>query len=302
MRKKYALVERYIRNEKTDCLPGTREQIEYKLSGILEELEEKFGVKIGERGVTGLDGLVVSDWRGMIAEKYKPASFNNAIMMLKPFLRWLSTTGLTPSDYGVGLRPAKIPSVEMLPMDQRPKDKYLTHDQAKSLLECATGRNRLRDRAIIALILYTGLRTCEVASLNVGAFRGPQAKRGVMEVRRKGGMYKNVPIPDACYPYIDAYLDSREPLLDTDPLFVTRFGGRCNEHDLYRAISSKQKGVGDLATGGHALRHTFVSEIEKIGGAGVARDLANHHSLAVTNRYTHTTAEQRASAAQALAW
>ena len=52
--------------------------------------------------------------------------------------------------------------------------------------------------------------------------------------------------------------------------------------------------------GCHAFRHTFVSAVEKKGGSAVARDLANHKSLVITNRYDHSTAGQRRQAVDAL--
>lgn len=302
MKKVYEIVERYVRNECGDKAPNTRNQMVTMISTALSELERDHGVKVNGMSVEGLNGLVLSDWKGQMTNKRKPATVNCYIAMMRPFLRWLHATGIVERDWCGSLKTMKLPSVESLPEAERPKEKYLTHKEAHDLLDSGAGYNSKRDRAIIALILYTGLRTEELCSLNVGAFYGPHAVYGEIEVKRKGGNYKKIPIPDAYYPYITAYLNERRDKDNEDaPLFTTTRGTRCNRVQIWYALSRKQKAEG-VATGGHALRHTFVSEVEKLGGAGIARDLANHSSLAITNRYVHTTETQRHDAVAGLKW
>ena len=65
--------------------------------------------------------------------------------------------------------------------------------------------------------------------------------------------------------------------------------------------TEKEKKLG-MQTGVHILRHSFVSNIEKNAGAGAARDLANHKSLAITNRYDHTSPQDRREAVGKLDW
>ena len=87
------------------------------------------------------------------------------------------------------------------------------------------------------------------------------------------------------------------------PLFITLNGTPCNRQQLYYSLRNRQKkvtGGDEMQFGCHAFRHTFVSSVEKIGGGAVARDLANHKSLTITNRYDHSTAGQRRSAVDAL--
>lgn len=297
--KTYKLVERYVRNRMADKQPSTREQAVEKISRVLEELEQGYGVTVGEESVCGLTPLVMSDWQGARAAKSKPATVNCYVAMMKPFLRWLEEVGITPQDCSRPLRFLKIPNADELPEEERPKDKYLTHEQVEQLLSCPAGYNAKRDRAIMALILYSGLRSEEVSSLNIGDVL---KKRGELVVKRKGGHYKTVYVADDWYPYIADYLATRRDKDNPNaPLFTTSHGNRCTASRIYYALSFKQDKLG-LATGGHALRHTFVSEVEKLAGAGVARDLANHSSLVVTNRYTHTTKEQLRQAVGGLNW
>ena len=301
--KKYKLVERYVRNERADRAKNTQAQTLSQISLVLETLERDYGVTVGDESVSGLTPLVMSDWKGGFVRNHKPATTNVYIALLRPFLKWLYEIGLTERDRGTTLKSVRIPSYESLPEEERPKDKYMTHEEVEALLNTNKGKNRVRDRAIMTLFLYTGLRTEELCSLNLSDFIGPKAVRGEICVRRKGGMYKKIPVPEACYEAIERYLKTRDTADLTAPLFLTAKGVRCNRRQLYKSISYKQRSVSDrIAVGGHTLRHTFVSEIEKLGGAAVARDLANHSSLHITNRYDHTTESQRRAAANALSW
>lgn len=300
--KTYKIVERYVRNERTDKAENTKSQTLEQVSRVLETLEKDFGVKVHDDSVEGLSGLVLSDWKGMIASSHKPATTNVYICIMRPFLRWLYDIGSTERDLSTVLRTVKMPSIDEIPEEDRPVDKYLTHEQAQALLNSAAGYNKDRDRAIIALILYTGLRTQELCSLNIGNLVGSKAVHGEITVKRKGGKYKKVPVPDSYYPYLEAYLKTRPDATEDEPLFLTSHGKRCTRQQIWKALSMKQKSVGNIATGGHALRHTFVSEAMRLGGAAAARDLANHRTLGITNRYSHTTEDQRRSVVNAIAW
>jgi len=66
-------------------------------------------------------------------------------------------------------------------------------------------------------------------------------------------------------------------------LFTTAAGGHWNRHNLYRQMKA------EAGCRLHTLRHTFVSRLLARGvGASVARDLAGHSSIAVTDGYAHT--------------
>ena len=167
------------------------------------------------------------------------------------------------------------------------------------MLNVAGSNNKVRDRAIIALFLASGIRVSELCSLTIGSIL--DRPRGTIYLRRKGGAWKETEVADFAYAYIDKYLATRDLSDHSAPLFITRDGLPCNRTQVYKSLSHVQKRL-DVATGPHALRHTFVSAVEKTGGGAVARDLANHKTLAITNRYDHSNHEQRSAAVNALPW
>lgn len=300
MAKMHPIVDFYTESESRNVMATTNTERVKKLNLWLRMMEEDFGVEVLEEGFVGLTAPKLQRWYNKFADGRTMSTLNNYVCMINPFLRWCHRLRYTQEDFSNVLHTGRLPSYDELPEEERPMDKYLTHEQAEALLAVDAGCNRPRDRAIIALILYSGLRTEELCSLRVKDVVGKP--HGEIEVKRKGGHYRKVLVGEKAYEYLDAYLATRKDRYTEDsPLFMTERGNPCNPNQVYRALRKKQSTLG-LAVGGHALRHTFVSEIEKLGGAGIARDLANHHSLHVTNRYTHTTKQQREAAIQALNW
>ena len=278
---------------------STSEQCGEKLNLIFRHLSEKFGVQITDREIVGLDSVVLMNYYGWLAEERKMSTLNNYVSLLNPFLKCAYKSKWISEDLSTILTTHKLPSINKIPESER-VDKYLTKEQIATLLDQTPGRNRIRDRAIIALFLGSGLRVTEMCSLTIKTVM--DVPHGDIYVKRKGGEWVHMEISDYVYAYIEKYLETRTDTEDRDrPLFLTTHGNPCNRNQIYKAIAYKQKQVG-AATGPHALRHTFISEAEKIGGVGVARDLANHKSITITNRYDHTTHEQRQAAVNALPW
>ena len=304
-----AMIQFYAEDSVGRVLDTTAPQLAYKLELIFSDLEKGYGVRMAERSIDGLDGEVLKRWLSSLKKAHKPATVNNYVSILKPFLRWAyATTYRAPdgslrryvdADFSDSIHCVKVPDAEQLPPEQRPKDKYYTHEQVSSLLYTDSGRNRVRDRAIMAMILYGGFRVSEICALTIGqATRTP----GVITLRRKGGAWCDAEISPEAYEYLNAYLATRPDRDNPNaPLFLTSHGKPCTRQQIYKAFSHKQQALG-LATGPHALRHTAISEVANTCGAVAARDFANHKAMTVTNRYSHTTKEQRQAAANRLNW
>ena len=275
------------------------------LSRIFRQLAD-FGVTLNEESIDGLSGAALQRWLNAFKKDHKPSTVNNYVVTLNPFLRWAHT--IYPNgvgDFGNILKTIRLPSYDQLPDDQKPKEKYYSNEQIAELLRVPKpyldSPLKKRDRAIIATFVASGLRVSELCQLTIGSVM--DYKRGYVHVRRKGGVYKDVDIADFAYDYIEKYLQTRDDRNDhSRPLFVTIQGAPVNPNQIYQSLRTKQRKMPGMQIGSHAFRHTFVSSVEKIGGGAVARDLANHKSLAITNRYDHSTAEQRHNAVNALSY
>ena len=266
---------------------------------------ESFGVKLNEESIDGLSGASVQRWFNSAKKTLKPSTMNNYVVTLNPFFRWAHTIYPEIPDVSNVLKTVRLPSYEQIPDDEKPKDKYYSDEDIARLLEIPKRDSDLkkRDRAIIAMFIGTGLRASELCQLTVGSIRN--YKHGYVRVRRKGGAIKDVDVAEFAYGYVETYLKTRKGAKDTDPLFVTTHGEPCSQNQLYKSMRHRQDMAGvdeGRQRGNHVFRHIFISEVEKIGGVAVARDLANHKSMAITNRYDHSTAEQRHDAVNALKW
>lgn len=296
------MVNLYGEKRSVQKAASTARQNVEKLERFLNMLEENYGVVVKERCIEGLDGTILQQWYNAFASGRKMSTLNNYVCTINPFLKWAYGLRYTDADYSHVLTTGKILSSEYLPEWERPKDKYLTHEEANELVNTTVGRNLLRDRAFIALILYTGLRCEEACSFTLASIL--DRPRGTLHVKRKGGRWMTLPVNEQVYSYLDAYLATRDLSDHSQPLFMTSHGNPCSPKQMYKVLAFKQKRVGEngVATGAHALRHTFESETEKIGGVGVARDLAGQKSFKVANRYIHTTEDQRREAVDRLRW
>ena len=302
----YPMIDFYCESIAGDALESTVAHHMDMLERIFRQMEE-FGVTMEEEAIPGLSGASLQRWLNRLKQDRKPATVNTYVVTLNPFLRWAhSIYPDTIADFSGVLHCMRLPDPDKLPVEERPKDKYYTDEDIRRLLAIPKrdSDQKKRDRAIIALFLASGLRVSELCSLNIGDIDGHE--RGSVYVRRKGGAWKDVNVADFAYKYIETYLRTRKDRKDKDaPLFLTSHGCRCTGPQVYGVMKTKQDKAGisdERARGCHVYRHTFISEVEKIGGGAVARDLANHKSLVITNRYDHSTAEQRRSAVNALKW
>ena len=100
-------------------------------------------------------------------------------------------------------------------------------------------------------------------------------------------------IRDDVYATIRAYLDTREPIRDFDPLFIGtthRSGPRMIRRTIQHMVKTRlqQIGVSRPHVSTHSLRHSSITHLIN-GGATLiaAQDFARHSNPATTQRYFH---------------
>ena len=226
---------------------------------------------------------------------------NLYVNMLRSLFGYLKDVGYVTGD---PCAPLKIKAIKREKYEAPPDEQgtMFTVDEAIKLLSFKSKHNGLRNRAIIALILGTGLRAFEVTELTIGTIRN--MKNGMMYCHRKGDIWRYVPVPQATLDYIAEYLELRggiDQLKDADPLFTSTRGGFMDVRSMQHSINEIQKKLG-MKTGLHMIRHTAITGVQKSGGVAVARDVASHANVDVTNKYLHSTAEERVKAAADLPW
>lgn len=180
----------------------------------------------------------------------------------------------------------------------------LSMDQARELLrsvDVSTIKGK-RDRLAIALMLFNGLRTCEVERINIEDV-GTREGVPVIYLQRKGKVDKNdmVVLHPKAVEYFEDYVSERD--FDCkDPLFVSH--RECDRGKVIRlsrqAVARMVKkrlrkiGINDRKISAHSLRHTFGSLlVEQNVDMEDIRVLMGHSSTVVTKIYVELVQQRK---------
>lgn len=223
---------------------------------------------------------------------------NLYVVIMQEFFKFLCNSGYMGDDPSAILKKEKVKKDDDPDGGGEMEKAYSAADVVELILYCG-GNNEKRDKAIIATLTAGGFRASELCSMDIKTFKNMNAGR--MYVKRKGGSWRWVTVADYAISYIEDYLHERGWHDENDPLFVTRDGKRLNRNTLWTILSRRQREL-EMTTGVHILRHTFLTGAEKVGGAAVTKDLANHRSLQTTSGYIHTSADERREAANSMEW
>jgi integrase/recombinase XerC len=155
-----------------------------------------------------------------------------------------------------------------------------------------------RDRAIVLLMVFGGLRAAEVRSLRLADV--DQGRRQVRVVG-KGGRERTVPVDRAFFAELAAYLRAeRPPGLRTPECFVVLRGpttGKAMTEAGMRSVFRYHRATsGSTRVRPHRLRHTYGTELAAAGiDLLVLRELMGHASPETTAGYVHLSNEHVAA-------
>src|SRR4051812_19756950 len=179
---------------------------------------------------------------------------------------------------------------------KRGKTPVLEADKARQLLASidVSTAVRLRDRALIGLLIYTFARVSAAIGMNVDDYY-VQGRRSWVRLHEKGGKQHDMPAHHLLETYIDAYLTETGIVSDKDtPLFRTALGktGKLTERrmtrtDALRMIWRRARAAGiETELGCHSFRATGITVYLQNGGLPEhAQQMANHESARTTKLY-----------------
>lgn len=241
----------------------------------------RYLVWLGDRSPVDGDPLAEADARDWAARDYKrhlkavegwkPASVNLALAALDSFYTQL----------GLG-RP--VVRREDLP---KSSPRAITEEEQRRLLRMAD-RISARDRAIVVLLLYTGLRLAELVALDLADVR-LSARKGLVVVRSgKGDAYREVPLNALVRQVLEEWLVERKARAahGERALFIGRSGRRLSKRSVDDVVRGVGKDAG-VSLSAHVLRHTFLTRMVRQGSDLVlVAELAGHRRLETTRRYS----------------
>lgn len=250
--------------------------------------------------VSELTADIVERWY-LAHEHWGSATKQVHICAVRGFCQYLTDKRILAENPCSILRPVRRRHRINESIDDTREDKVYSSQDLLALLEFHEARckNSVRNRAVIALMAATGMRASEIGWLNVGNFRN--RKNGYIYALRKGQHVRKVFVAEFAVPYVEQYLSTRGAVSEDDPLFVTTQGNRFDRYNVDDILRSRQRKLG-LRTGTHNIRYTVLNSVERFADPVVARDIAGHSSMAITNRYMVASAEERARAVDNLPW
>ena len=230
-----------------------------------------------------------SDIEGYLAgmfDRCKPATVWTAWRHLKGLFGWLHAEG----------------DIEVNPMERIPRPivppveiPVLRPEEVRALLDTCKGHTPAdrRDRAIITLMLDTGMRLSEV----VGLTTADLGADGTLRVFGKGRKWRTVALGNLSSQALGRWLRTRG---DHDGPLWTGTRGPLGPTGMRKMVQRRAQQAG-LTIHPHVLRHTFVDQWLRNGGSEVdlAR-LAGWTTTRMAERYAQQRANERAVASHNL--
>lgn len=256
-------------------------------------------------GIVTVGEVRPADLRRFLAEESirRPSASSQArtVAALKCFYRFLLENEQIERNPALVLRTPK--KREALPdvLDRRELARLLDATERSDVWKRKHDGKRERDRLLLALFAYAGLRRSELLGLD---WQDVDLEHRVLKVRRaKGGRQRIVPIHPALEPLFLDYLRVRAG--DPEPaLFVGIQGRRLSQTIMTQTFLryARAAGVAERKrVTPHTLRHVFASELLRAGAnLRQIQELLGHKHLDSTQRYTRATGHELRGAVKRL--
>jgi integrase/recombinase XerD len=226
----------------------------------------------------------------LLGQRFAQASLVRIYATVRHFARWLHRKFPDLFPLGCptdGVKPPAEPKADW---------KGLTRLEALRLLNAAqTLRVRpgpgtdqgLRNHALFAALLGSGLRVSEVLNLD----RDQYAGKNFTHVQVKGGLVRDlVPVHREARQVLGEWLEARQD--SAPPLFITRTGRRLSRREAYGIIrrvaaqaNAHLAAEERIDVSPHVLRHTFLRKLAEEKGVHYAREASGHQSDRYIWRY-----------------
>jgi integrase/recombinase XerC len=232
----------------------------------------------------------------LVGKSKSPSTINLYLAAAKLFFRWLHVEGAIEKDicdHMKGLKPA-----------HGHKKDTLEPDQCKALVDSVKVRSTkdlqgLRNRAILNLLVTTGLRTVEVVRADIGDVRLERGKN-YLYIQGKGRTVadEKVLLSKQTFAAISAYLDARKKaqgkIKSDEPLFLSagrRYrGARLTTQTISRLVKRQLRAIelDSPRLTAHSLRHSVATNLVYEGvELPTVQQVMRHSSLNTTMIYQH---------------
>lgn len=211
----------------------------------------------------------------------KPRTIHIFARSLRAFFNWAAEEAPLPKS------PFPKDALPKLPNEWR-VETYTDEEIRQMFAVLEQGSNPMliaRNRALLTLLLDTGLRAAEVLSVTC-----EQASGGAFTIEGKGGKRRPVILGNTSQKAIWHYLTHHrlKMQLPTDALFITEAGTPLTYWGLKELCQTLQQktGITRIPIRPHNFRHTFATNANRSGMRGVMlQKLLGHANFDTTSRY-----------------
>lgn len=277
------LIDQYINNylESKDLKERTTENYKKALKQFFIYAKENIKEEPTRKDILA--------YKKYMETRFKSGTLSVYLSAVKGFFSFLQAEKICPN-IASGVKGAKSSRTH--------KKGHLSTEQVKRVL-CYLNENKspegLRNKALIMLLLTTGLRTIEIERANIEDLT-EEAGNLFLYIQGKGRDEKDdyVNIDQATENALYKYIETRKAYKKEDPLFSSfsdrNNGGRLTTRSIRRIVKETLRAVGidSEKLTAHSLRHTAVTMALKAGATlQQAQAMARHSNINTTLIYAH---------------
>lgn len=234
----------------------------------------------GDGFVEGLTGRHVISFLRAESSRVSVGAAKGRVAELRSLLRFLYLKSLTPRALGAAVPPVAGWHDTTIPVGLAVADVELV------LSSCdRTKVDGVRDFAILMLVARLGLRSIEVARLELGDV---DWRAGELEIRGKARRRDRMPLPCDVGEAMTAYLCDARPATQIREMFLTcKAPRRAIRADLVSDVTRRAcERAGVPRVGAHRLRHALATELLRRGATLIeVSQVLRHRDLATTAIY-----------------
>ena len=247
---------------------------------MLEQLKKKWGAY----DIRQINPLLIEGFRKDLLERGRKRSTTNRYLALLGKMMNLAI------DWGL-LTQNPVSRVKFFSEKANFRETILSLEEEDALLKKCPKRLL----PIVQVALNTGMRRGEILGLRWSQL--DLAARTIKLSQTKSGKPRIIPINAFLF---DILTGQEKKTGYSDFVFLNRATHKPFQ-DVKRAFNTAATNAGIEGLRFHDLRHTFASRLVAAGVDLITvKDLLGHHSVKVTERYTHTNAEQKKKAVEIL--
>lgn len=252
---------------------------------------------------------VASFLENLKRRQYSKPTIKQYLAAIRELLDWQTVGGVLPFNPAAAVRgPKHVVSKGSTPV--------LTEAEATHLLTSINSSHVVgcRDKALIAVMIYTFCRIDAALEMDIGRSYFPQGKRWMVKLEEKNGKVGVMPAHHLLEEALDAYIETaggegafpvednssgftEHQSIERRPMFRTTRGRsrrltnrRMSQSDAWRMIRRRTRDA-DIETriGNHTFRATGITNfIENGGTIENAQKIAMHSSIRTTKLYDRT--------------